>query len=205
MRDMSDKNSVISRDQIRAFIAVELPDGLKDMLRDFESGLRGPKSSCARWVDPSSVHLTLKFLGNVNAKMIDEVKKGLEADAACFQPFVLRTNDTGFFPNLHRIRVFWLGLGGDSEKLLGLQSRIEESTAKLGFPRESRPFAAHLTLARLKDGCTLEDQRTFAETVGSLKFQPGYTMKVSSVSLMRSQLTPAGAVYTRFAEYWMEG
>jgi RNA 2',3'-cyclic 3'-phosphodiesterase len=195
----------LEQDTIRAFIAIELPFELKAMIKDFETGLRGPESRCARWVDPESIHLTLKFLGNVQTKMIEPINKALEADTATFQSFTLKTTETGCFPNLQRARVFWLGLGGDMDRLLGLQSTIEGSLADLGIPRELRPFAAHLTLARLKDDCSVDDRKTFASLVGGIQFQPIYTMKVEAVSLIRSRLTPAGAIYTRLAMCGLKG
>ena len=101
---------MINRDEIRAFIAIELPDELKSMLRELENKLKTPKSSCARWVDPGAIHLTLKFLGNTGAKLLDELKRDVEAEVRKSQPLILETTETGCFPNTLRPRVFWLGL-----------------------------------------------------------------------------------------------
>ena len=192
------------RDEIRAFIAIELPAGLKSRLKDFEQKLRTPETRCAKWVDPGSIHLTLKFLGNVKVKTVEEIKQGLMADASGGRPFTLKTAETGCFPNLRRPRVFWMGLSGDVDRLLELQARIDESTARLGFPREERPFTGHLTLARLRDDCTPADRSAFTEFVGGFQMEP-FSVPVAAVSLIRSQLRPEGAVYTRLAECRLGG
>ncbi|MCX6005840.1 MAG: RNA 2',3'-cyclic phosphodiesterase, partial [Chloroflexi bacterium] len=82
---------MINRDEIRAFVAIELPGELKSMLKDFENKLKTPKSRCAKWVDPGSIHLTLKFLGNVGSKLLDELKRDVEAEVRKSQPFMLAT------------------------------------------------------------------------------------------------------------------
>jgi len=192
---------MINRDEIRAFIAIELPGELKSVLKDLEEKLRTPKSRCAKWVDPGSMHLTLKFLGNVGQKQVEEIKKDLETQAKLSKPLSLVTAETGCFPNMQRPRVFWIGLNGEIEKLLDLQSRIDESTGKLGFPRESRPFTAHLTLARLRDDCGPVERKDFAGSVKGARLEQPFSMIVNAVSLIRSRLTPAGAIYTRLAEF----
>jgi 2'-5' RNA ligase len=196
---------VINRDEIRAFIAIELPGELKSMLKDFENKLKTPKSRCAKWVDPGSIHLTLKFLGNVSSKLLDELKRDVEVEVRKSQPFMLTTTETGCFLNAHRPRVFWLGLGGDIDRLLDLQSKIDESAGRLGFPRENRPFAAHLTLARLRDDCSIADRIGFTELVKGVRLEPCFSMRVSAVSLIRSQLRPEGAIYTRLSQFEMVG
>jgi 2'-5' RNA ligase len=194
---------MINRDEIRAFIAIELPGELKSMLKDFENKLKTPKSSCAKWVDPASIHLTLKFLGNTGPKLLDELKRDVEAEVRKSQPLMLATAETGCFPNTLRPRVYWLGLSGDIDRLLDLQSRIDECASRLGFPRESRPFTAHLTLARLRDDCSVAQRSGFAELVKGARLEPGFSMRVSAVSLIRSQLRPEGAIYTRLSRFEM--
>ncbi len=192
---------MINRDEIRAFIAIELPGELKLMLKTLEQKLKTPQSRCAKWVDPSSIHLTLKFLGNVSPKLIDDIKKVLEAEVRKSQPFTLQTAQTGCFPNARRPRVFWIGLDGDLEKLLEVQSRVDESMGRLGFPRESRPFTAHLTLARLREDCSVEERSSFAKLVEGSRLEANFSMRVNSISLVRSQLRPEGALYTRLGEF----
>jgi len=196
---------VINRDEIRAFIAIELPSDLKVLLMDFENRLKTPKSRCARWVDPKSIHLTLKFLGNVNMKLLDEIKRDVEVEVRKTRAFTLDVAGTGCFPNMLKPRVFWVGLRGETSILLDLQYRIDGATAKLGFAKESRPFTAHLTLARIKDDSSNLARSQFAETVKDATLGTDYRMDVNEVSLIRSQLRPEGAVYTRLCEFKMPG
>ncbi len=191
--------------EIRAFIAIELPTELRERMSEFQAGLKRPQQRFVKWVNPGSVHLTLKFLGNVKSKQLDFIKKELHDIAKDSQAFFIRTSETGCFPNLQRARVFWLGLGGDIEELLKLQGKIDGALSRIGFPQENRPFTAHLTLARIKEDCSKEDRVEFGALVKDASFQQTFSMKIEAVSLMRSQLTPAGAVYTQLAEFRLTG
>ncbi|MGA2367712.1 MAG: RNA 2',3'-cyclic phosphodiesterase [Dehalococcoidia bacterium] len=191
--------------EIRAFIAIELPAELRKMMSEFQAGLKRPQQRFVKWVNPGSVHLTLKFLGNVKSKQLDSIKKELQDIAGGSRTFSLVTSGTGCFPNLKRARVFWLGLDGDIEQLLKLQEKIDGALSHMGFPRENRPFTAHLTLARIKEDYSTADRLEFSELVKDARFQHPFSMKVEAVSLMQSQLNPAGAVYTRLAEFPLTG
>jgi 2'-5' RNA ligase len=94
-----------------------------------------------------------------------------------------------------------LGLEGDIEALVTLHKVIDEAMSKLGYARENRPFTAHLTLARLREESSIDDRMDFARTVQAKVFNPPCDIEVSSVALMRSRLTPRGAIYTRLAEF----
>jgi len=191
-------------EQIRAFIAIELPDELKGRLRSFQAHLKLPRHSFIKWVSPDSIHLTLKFLGNVNLKKIDSIKDEMGKITAGKKAFKLITTEPGCFPNPKRIRVFWLGLSGDVEILAEIQREIDKSLAKLGFADEGRPFSPHLTLARVKDECLPSDRWDFAELIEGAKFDPCCEIKVEKISLMRSQLTTAGAIYSRLADFKLQ-
>jgi 2'-5' RNA ligase len=195
----------MNEQEIRAFIAIELPAELREMMSEFQAGLKRPQQRFVKWVNPGSVHLTLKFLGNIKLKQSDSIKNELHDITTDSKPFSIVTSKTGCFPNLKMARVFWLGLDGDIEELLKLQGKIDGALSRIGFPRENRPFAAHLTLARIKEDCSTTDRLEFSELVRDACFLRPVSMKVEAVSLMRSQLTPAGAVYTRLAEFRLTG
>jgi 2'-5' RNA ligase len=183
------------------FIAIELPVELVKRLRDFQSGLSSSRLPYVKWVDPGAIHLTLKFLGDVAPQRLEAVKEFGAAAVRPFHPFMLATGRTGFFPGAQRARVFWLGLEGEMADLGRLQQGIDGAMSKLGFVSENRPFTAHLTLARLREGCSGAQRLEFAALAGEAVFEAGPPMEVRSVALMRSQLTPKGAVYTRLAEF----
>jgi 2'-5' RNA ligase len=191
--------------EIRAFIAIELPAELRKMMGEFQAGLMRPRQGFVKWVNPASVHLTLKFLGNVRSKQLDSIKRELDDIAKDSKAFSIVTSETGCFPDLKRPRVFWLGLDGDIEELLKLQAKIDEALSRIGFPRENRPFTAHLTLARIKEEGSTADRLEFSQLVKDARFERTFSMKVENVYLMRSQLAAAGAVYTRLAEFPLTG
>jgi 2'-5' RNA ligase len=111
-------------------------------------------------------------------------------------PFRLEISGLGAFPGLKQARVLWVGIGGELDQLSTLQQNIDSVLAALGFAREERPFVPHLTLARVREGASLPERRSFGELVGSAAFEDKYPIEVEAVRLMRSQLTPAGALYT---------
>jgi 2'-5' RNA ligase len=111
----------------------------------------------------------------------------------------LEISGLGAFPSLRQARVFWVGIGGEVDKLSKLQQNIDSALAVLGFAKEERPFVPHLTLARLRPGASPLERRSFGELVDPTIFEDKYHIEVEAVSLMRSQLTPAGAVYTRLS------
>ena len=191
-------------EQIRSFIAIELPAEMKSRLKEFQAHLKMPRHTFVRWVSPETIHLTLKFLGNITPGQVEQLKSMLQAITREHSPFELHTARAGCFPNLKKVRVFWLSLEGDIAKLISLYKAIDEASGKMGFASENRPYTAHLTLARIKEECTTSQRWEFSELIKDALFEPEYTIDVRSVSLMRSKLTPGGAVYTRLGEFALQ-
>lgn len=185
-------------DQIRSFIAIELPEDLKRSLARFRDGLKKDTPSGVRWVDPEGIHLTLKFLGNVSTDRLGELAIAVERAVKGIPPFSLEAGGTGVFPNPGKTRIAWVGLGGDMAKLIWLQKRIEDECAAEGFERDTRVFSPHLTIARVNDHVPLLGRRAFGQQVISAHF---HTVRfgITSVNLMKSDLERTGAVYTRMA------
>ena len=186
-------------EQIRSFIAIELPGELKSGLSQLQAQLKAAGHAPVKWVDPYSIHLTLKFLGNIDADRVDEITRVMEAAAREISPFHLEVRGLGAFPNLRRVQVVWVGVGGEVEQLGQLQRRLESGLAPLGFAPESREFRPHLTIARLRERASLDEQQSFGQLIGSTGFETVYRFGVDSVNLMRSQLTREGAIYTRIS------
>lgn len=186
-------------EQVRSFIAIELPDELKAGLTQLQSRLKSGEQPWVKWVDPYSIHLTLKFLGNVAVDRIGEITRAMEEAAQGMSPFYLEVKDLGVFPNLRRVQVAWVGVSGEVDKLGQLQQCIESNLARLGFAPESRLFTPHLTLARLRDWASPDERQRFGQLIAVTKFEAVYSIKVDSISLMRSQLTREGAIYSRIS------
>jgi 2'-5' RNA ligase len=188
-----------SPEQIRSFIAIELPEEAKEGLARLKKELERDERKFVKWADPRGIHLTLKFLGNIPSKQVAEITDAIEGAAQGISQFHLDIGGLGAFPSLRQARVFWVGIGGEVEKLSRLQQNIDSALAALRFAKEERPFVPHLTLARIRQGASPLERRSFGELVGSTVFEDKYHVTVESISLMRSQLTPAGAIYTRLS------
>jgi len=183
-------------EQIRSFIAIELPEEAREGLARLRKELERDEHKFVKWVDPGGIHLTLKFLGNISSKRVTEITEAMEEAAHGISPFHLEISGLGAFPSLRQARVFWVGIGGEMDKLFRLQQNIDSALAALGFAKEERSFVPHLTLARIRQGASPPERRSFGELVGSAIFEDKYYIKVEAIRLMRSQLTPAGAIYT---------
>jgi 2'-5' RNA ligase len=186
-------------EQIRSFIAIELPDEVKSALTQLQAQLKTGKQLPVKWVDPYSIHLTLKFLGNIDLNKVREVTGAMEAAAQGISPFKLEVKELGVFPNLKRVRVVWVGVSGEVAQLSQLQQRTESNLAPLGFAREARSFTPHLTLARVREQASPDEQQSFGELIASTKFETVYEFDVDSINLMKSQLTREGAIYSRIS------
>lgn len=158
-------------EQIRCFIAIELPDELKREIKRIQTKLKSDGQAGVKWVDPDGIHLTLKFLGEVDADWIDEITEAIKSAAVGIPPFRLEVKGLGVFPNLNRVRVVWVGLEGELDKLTQLVRQIETYVSPLGFPTEAREFTPHLTLARVGDRVRPDEQQELGELIAKTKFE----------------------------------
>ena len=186
---------------LRLFVACELPGEAREALAAVQRLLRERGAEGLRWVRPESIHLTLKFLGEVPARRVEAMERALAR--AVREPFRLsvRLGRLGSFGGSSGLRVVWVGLEGDVEALAGLAAQVERALEPMGFPGERRPFAAHLTLARVRDGVSPHDRRQLFDLIRSLEVPPLPGATLETVSLMRSTLEPGGAVYQCLARF----
>lgn len=191
---------------LRTFIAIELDRELKGHLRDLQSHLReqvAPRS--VRWVRPEGIHLTLKFLGDTPLAQIDEVQSALSQVAAESKPFTFTVGGLGCFPNSRRPRVVWVDLQEVTGTMARLRDAVEAHVAPLGFPTEKRPFHPHLTLGRVQRRASKSEVREIGEVVAASAIGIIDEMTVTSVSYIKSELKPSGAVYTTLFEAELGG
>lgn len=186
--------------RLRLFVAVELPAGAKDALAAAVGQLRGLTPAGVRWVNPAGIHLTLKFLGEVDSGLVEPLRAALQEATAGMDKaaFPLRLDGLGVFPNRREPRVIWAGVGGDLETLVEVQGRVDDAAAALGLARERRAFRPHLTLGRVRDGVTPAARRELGSVVAEQgpAVAAAYAWDVEEISLIRSVLTPQGAVYS---------
>lgn len=185
-------------EQIRSFIAIELPKELKQELAQLETQLKVDRQPWVKWVRPDSIHLTLKFLGSIAVDTTAAITRAIEASVRGIKPFHLKVKELGVFPNLKRVQVAWVGISGEVDKLTRLQKHLESNLSPLGFAPESRSFTPHLTLARLNERASPDERQSFGQLIANTRFENG-DIKVDAISLMKSQLTRAGAIYTRIS------
>lgn len=186
-------------DVVRSFIAIDLPAGVRTELTSLEEKLKARRHPFVKWVDPESMHLTLKFLGNVAVDSIPQLVDVMFGVATAHSPFRLELAGAGAFPNWQRPQVVWVGVGGELDKLNGLHTELESALSPLGYPPESRSFSGHLTLGRLRDRATPDERRRFGEFAQSVQLATAPSFEVNAIRLMKSQLTPAGPVYSELA------
>ncbi|HPB69393.1 MAG: RNA 2',3'-cyclic phosphodiesterase [Syntrophales bacterium] len=187
---------------LRAFLAVEPPAAVRGEIAAIQERLKKTVRGVIRWVRPAEIHLTLKFFGNIPPPAVDRISEAVAARTVGVAPFDLTVRTVGVFPDLNRPRVVWLGMAGEVERLLVLQTSLERAFGVLGFPREERPFRAHLTLGRIK---TPKGLVGLARAVEIGERATAGLFRADHLVLFRSELTPQGAVYARLAAFPLRG
>ncbi len=188
--------TAVEDERPRLFVAIELEDGVRRALSDVQDELRKRGLSGVRWVRPDGIHLTLKFLGETPAGQVPAIQQALASAVVGVSPHQLTLAGLGAFGSKRSPRVLWVGLQGDTETLVALQGQVDRALESAGFPRESRPFSAHLTLARVRPESASGAALVVAEVLSSVRVAQA-ALDVREVSLMRSQLGAGGAVYSR--------
>lgn len=177
---------------IRTFVALDLPPAVQRDLADFCAPLQ-KLDVAVSWIRPDRIHLTLKFLGNVDPSLIDPMGVALRAAVGDTRSFTLRPAGCGAFPTLRDMRVIWVGVRGDLEPLRALHRRVEDALEPLGFAKENRPFRAHLTIGRVKGRRHI---KSLQDMLVAQQAYQGVAFDVSEVVLYKSDLKPDGAQYT---------
>lgn len=178
---------------IRSFIALDLPEDTRKRLAALQELLKRSRAR-VRWVNPSSIHLTLKFLGNIHPTQVDDIAATAALTVRNEHPLTLYAKGLGAFPSLRKPRVIWVGLQGQVERLGGIQARLEKALQPLGFAPEKRPFRPHLTLGRIKDRGGLEN---LVDALAALDVPEFNSFDADEIILYKSDLRPTGAIYTK--------
>ncbi|MCI0477801.1 MAG: RNA 2',3'-cyclic phosphodiesterase [Anaerolineales bacterium] len=186
---------------IRTFIAIELTDALQRALADTQARFqRDHAARGVRWVAPENIHITLKFLGDVDAAQMPALQRAIADACAGFAPFTLTIGGAGAFPNTRRPNVVWLGARGQIEIAAQLAQKIDAACATLGFARDERPFTPHLTLGRVKRDASPNERQLIGALIEQTQIGDLGELRVERVSVMKSELKPGGSVYTRLAD-----
>jgi 2'-5' RNA ligase len=177
---------------MRCFIAIDISDDIKKSIAKVIENL-GYKIKGIKWVDPQNIHLTLKFLGEIDDKKINLINERLSILSKRHSVFDVSISNVGGFPNLKNPKVLWVGIN-DSEKLTNLYNELENALFEIGFGKENRKFSPHLTIARIKDK---RDADLILRHIMEYKNYFFGEMKVCEIVLMKSTLKPSGAEYTK--------
>lgn len=181
---------------MRAFIGIDLPEAVRESLGALQRELAESHAD-VKWVEPANLHITLKFLGEISEEQRREVEALLKRLAAQTPRFLVSLEGVGAFPSIRAPRVVWVGISQGSNAVTGLAESIERESAALGFQREEREFAPHLTLGRVRSG---RQRRELTQRLETLTWTPLPAWSASTVTLYQSVLSAAGPRYSVLAE-----
>jgi RNA 2',3'-cyclic 3'-phosphodiesterase len=185
---------------LRCFIAVGIPGPLKEAVAGAIEALKKCGAD-VRWVAAENVHLTLKFLGETGESMVVRISDALSERLSSYSPFCINISGVGCFPDIRRPRVIWVGIE-ESPALKKLAGEVESLLADFGYPADDRAFSPHLTIGRVRSPKGIRGMMKDLEKLAAYSFG---AMEIESVSLMKSELRPAGAEYGSLAEIHFGG
>ena len=177
---------------MRAFFCVEIDDSLKQSLHQISRPLHKTAANVS-WVKSENLHITLKFLGDIDSSLVGHLRQVSDEVVKLTQPFTYALDRLGAFPDERKPRVIWIGCSQLPTQLIELHSMLDSQLENMGFQRE-RHFEAHITLGRVKEDNKgrFEDLNERFQKIGNFQFQSTAT----GLTLMESQLTPHGPIYT---------
>ncbi len=190
------------RDRVRTFVALDIDNVVRSRALQLIDYFRQARAD-VKWVEPENLHITLKFLGDVPSREIYHVCQAVQKAAASIEPFSICVQGAGAFPDALRPRTIWLGLTSGLQELGELHRRVEDALFELGYPREGRPFKAHLTLGRVR-----RSSPGLARLAQLIHEQADYEAAATSVEevvVYSSELSPDGPSYEPLAFAPLQG
>lgn len=190
-------------EKLRAFIAIELGLDIKGVIHSFENRLKPKSPSGLRWVKTDQIHLTLKFLGDINQIQAQAVSQAISHVAEKNHPFSLHVGGTGAFPNWRNPRTLWIGLNKSNE-LDVLFQQVDTALGSLGFTPEGKPFSPHLTLCRVSDSVDPRMVQPLQKEFIAFPISSLSPWHVNEVVLFKSILQPGGPIYTPISRHTLK-
>ncbi len=177
----------------RGFIAIDIDvsEKIKNIINQLEKS-----GANLKIVKAEKMHITLKFLGNTEEKLVDSIEKIMKKSVEKIKPFEIEIKSTGVFPNENYIKVIWVGIE-NGEIIAEIAEKIDSTLSKIGFKKEKRKFSPHITIARVKSG---RNKDKILQILNKYKGETLLKMKVESIKLKKSELTPKGPIYTKLRE-----
>lgn len=186
---------------IRTFIAVELPAEVRGRAARLQQTL-AESGAGVRWVAKDNIHLTMKFLGEVEDVQIPAVCRAVQQVAAANPAFEVELSGVGAFPSAARPRTLWVGIDGGAAELIALHERLDAALAELGYRPEERRFSPHVTIGRLRNS---RDAHRLADVLAQKADWKAGEVQVDQLVVMASELTPQGPHYTVMGRGVLEG
>lgn len=179
---------------MRTFIAIELPQEVRGSLSQLQNQLKTTGAD-VKWVEPKNIHLTLKFLGDIDDERLDKIKTILEDTVENKNTYLLRLSSIGAYPKINYPRVIWIGAEEGDNQTQEIAKILEEKISKIGIPKETRPYSSHITIGRVRSSlnrqklvwnlCALENKLS----------EENLEFWVNKITLFKSTLTPKGPIY----------
>lgn len=179
---------------MRAFIAIDLPKEIKDKLEKIQERLKRIPARI-NWVKPQNIHLTLRFLGEINQDMPDKIIAAIEDTISLEISFQVSLSSISIFPDLGSPRVIWIGVTSGEKETRGIYLHLEEKLKKLGIPRETRQFSAHITLGRIKSVFNRQELTQDLNNSTTIADNENSQFWVRKITLFKSTLTTKGPIY----------
>ncbi|MEA1993253.1 MAG: RNA 2',3'-cyclic phosphodiesterase [Euryarchaeota archaeon] len=180
---------------MRSFVAVDLDESLRSKILDLQSRIGG-KHMRIKFVEPENLHFTLKFLGDVEKRKIDEIYKTLKRDVKGQAPFEISLKGLGAFPSFSYSKVLWVGTENKNNPMTVIANKLNNDLTSLGF-KKGKKFMPHLTIARIKGA---KNKEKFLQILDGLKNETIGRMTVDTVVIKKSDLTPQGPIYSNLKE-----
>jgi RNA 2',3'-cyclic 3'-phosphodiesterase len=188
---------------MRAFIAIDLPQEIKECLGRIEERLK-KSGADVKWVAAANIHLTLKFLGEIDEQTKQSLIQAIEDTTKGTNLFSIRLSSAGAFPNTKFPRVIWIGIDNGSAKITEIAAGLEEKIEKIGIPKETRGFTCHITLGRVKSGLNRLKLAEEIETINGQLNEKPLELEVGKITLFKSTLSPNGPAYEPLYERSLE-
>jgi len=181
----------------RTFIAVDTSAEIRKTLQQVQDHLKACDCNI-KWVKPKNIHLTLKFLGDVNPKIIIDVQNVLNEIASKSEHFVTELTQLGAFPSIHRPRILWAGLKDDNKNIVRLVTLLESKLGTIGFKKESKPFSPHITIGRIRSPRNL---KTLTQELADYSIPIDILQSIQKITLYKSTLTSSEPIYEVLKEF----
>jgi RNA 2',3'-cyclic 3'-phosphodiesterase len=179
---------------MRAFIAIELPQNIKDNISRLQAELKASGAD-VKWVAPSHIHLTLKFLGDIDDRTKDAVRGLLNEIASHTPPFIIKLGGLGAFPDFRLPRIIWVGLSQGHDQAKTIVHQLENSLGQYGIDQETRPFSSHITIGRVRSRKNMPYLTRDLPGTGTNATEDLGEFQAGKITFFKSTLLPQGPVY----------